>query len=196
MATREARSRKATVHPPMAFELTSDRKAILDELLPRYPTKQALTIPLLHICQEQNGYINEDVIAFVAKTLSLSTADVQGVVTFYTLFMQKKVGRNVIWVCRTLSCELAGAREITHCLEKKLGVHCGETTKDGEFTLLKAECLAACGQAPMIQLNDRFYENLTPDQLDAIIDDAKKRRDDKVKAAFSPVGVNANPGAK
>lgn len=180
----------------MAFELTPDRKAILDELLPRYPTKQALTIPLLHLCQEQNGYITEDVVAYVARTLGLSTADVQGVVTFYTLFMQKKVGRNVIWVCRTLSCELAGAREITHHLEKKLGVHCGETTRDGEFTLLKAECLAACGQAPMIQLNDRFHENLTPEKLDAILDDARKRRDDKVKAAFSPVGVNANPGAR
>lgn len=180
----------------MAFELTSDRKAILDELLPRYPTKQALTIPLLHICQEQNGHIDEGVIAYVAKTLGVSTADVQSVVTFYTLFMQKKVGRNVIWVCRTLSCELMGAREITHSLEKKLGVHCGETTKDGEFTLLKAECLAACGQGPMMQLNDRYYENLTPESLDAIIDDARKRRDDKVKAAFSPVGINANPGSR
>ncbi|MFO0646722.1 MAG: NAD(P)H-dependent oxidoreductase subunit E [Polyangiales bacterium] len=180
----------------MAFELTPDRKAILDELLPRYPTKQALTIPLLHICQEQNGHISEDVIAYVAKTLGLSTADVQGVVTFYTLFMQKKVGRNVIWVCRTLSCELGGAREITHCLEKKLGIHCGETTKDGEFTLLKAECLAACAGAPMIQLNDRYYEDLTPEKLDAILDEARKRRDDKVKGAFSPVGINANPGGR
>jgi NADH-quinone oxidoreductase subunit E len=180
----------------MAFELTPDRKAILDELLPRYPTKQALTIPLLHLCQEQNGYINDDVIAYTAKTLSLSTAEVQGVVTFYTLFMQKKVGRNVIWVCRTLSCELMGAREITECLEKKLGVHCGETTRDGEFTLLKAECLAACGQGPMIQLNDQYHENLTPEKLDAILDDARKRRDDKVKAAFSPVGINANPRSR
>jgi NADH-quinone oxidoreductase subunit E len=110
--------------------------------------------------------------------------------------MQKKVGRNVIWVCRTLSCELAGAREITHCLEKKLGVHCGETTTDGEFTLLKAECLAACASGPMIQLNDRYYENLTPEKLDEIIDEARKRRDDKVKGAFSPVGILANPGSK
>lgn len=180
----------------MAFELTPDRKAILDELLPRYPTKQALTIPLLHLCQEQNGHVTEDVIAYVARTLSLSTADVQGVVTFYTLFMQKKVGRNVIWVCRTLSCELMGGREITECLEKKLGIHSGETTQDGEFTLLKAECLAACGGAPMMQLNDRFHEDLTPEKLDAILDDARKRRDDKVKISFSPVGIHANPGSR
>ncbi len=135
-------------------------------------------------------------IAYVAKTLGISTADVQGVVTFYTLFMQQKVGRNVIWVCRTLSCELAGAAEITHCLEKKLKIHSGETTPDGEFTLLKAECLAACGSAPMIQLNDRYHVNLTPEKLDAIIDEARKRRDDRVKGAFSPVGILANPGSK
>ena len=175
----------------MAFELTPDRKAILDELLPRYPTKQALTIPLLHICQEQNGHINEDVIAFVAKTLGISTADVQGVVTFYTLFMQKKVGRNVIWVCRTLSCELAGAREITHCLEKKLGVHCGETTTDGEFTLLEAECLAACGGGPMIQLNDEYFEHLTPEKLDAILEGARRKKDGRCAVTFSPIGIRA-----
>ena len=106
----------------MAFELTPERLSLFEELLPRYPTRQALTIPLLHLCQEQNGYITPEVVAYVAKRLGLTTADVQGVVTFYTLFQQKPTGRNVIWVCRTLSCELAGAREITKSLEKKLGV--------------------------------------------------------------------------
>ena len=97
----------------MAFELTPERLAIFEELLPKYPTKQALTIPLLHICQEQLGHISTEVIEYVAKKLALSTADVKGVVTFYTLFQQKPVGRNVVWVCRTLSCELMGARSIT-----------------------------------------------------------------------------------
>ncbi len=178
----------------MAFELNPARLAIFQELLPRYPTKQALTIPLLHLCQEQLGHISPEVVDYVAKTLGLATSEVQGVVTFYTMFMQKKVGRNVVWVCRTLSCELAGAAEITDCLEKKLGCHVGETTKDGEFTLLKAECLAACGQGPMIQLNDKFFENLTPETLDAILEDARKRRDEKVAISFSPIGINSNPG--
>lgn len=173
----------------MAFELTAERQAIFLELLPKYPTKKALTIPLLHICQEQLGYVSDEVIEYVAKQLALSTADVKGVVTFYTLFQQKPVGRNVVWVCRTLSCELMGAREITEALEHKLGCHLGETSKDGEFTLLGAECLAACGGGPMLQLNDEYYENLTPEKLDAIIDAARKKKDARCGATFSPIGI-------
>ena len=175
----------------MAFELSSDRKAILDELLPRYPTKQALTIPLLHLCQEQHGWISPEIVAFVAKALGLSTADVQGVVTFYTLFQQKPTGRNVLWVCRTLSCELMGGRHITHHLEEKLGIHVGETTPDGEFTLLNAECLAACGQGPMMQLNDEYHENLTPERVDQLLADARRKRDAQCKATHGPVGIRS-----
>jgi NADH-quinone oxidoreductase subunit E len=175
----------------MAFELTPERLAIFEELLPKYPTKQALTIPLLHICQEQQGHITDEVIGYVAKTLSLSTADVKGVVTFYTLFQQKPVGRNVVWVCRTLSCELMGARDITRALEEKLDCHVGETTKDGEFTLLEAECLAACGGGPMIQLNDEYFENLTPEKLDAILEGARRKKDGRCAVTFSPIGIRA-----
>lgn len=179
----------------MAFELTPERAAILEDLVPRYPTRKALTIPLLHLCQEQEGWVSPAVLDFVARTVGSSTAHVQAVTTFYTMFMQNKVGRNVVWVCRTLSCELAGAADLQKALEKKLGCHAGETTKDGEFTLLKAECLAACGGGPMIQLNDEYHENLTPEKLDALIEGARKRtREGKV--AFSPVGVAAHPEAK
>ena len=175
----------------MAFELTPERLAIFEELLPKYPTKRALTIPLLHICQEQLGHISAEVIEYVAKMLALSTADVKGVVTFYTLFQQKPVGRNVVWVCRTLSCELMGARDITQALEKKLGCHVGETTKDGEFTLFEAECLAACGGGPMLQLNDEYFEDLTPEKLDAIIDGARRKQDGRCAVTFSPIGIRA-----
>ena len=175
----------------MAFELTPERLAIFEELLPKYPTKQALTIPLLHICQEQQGHITDEVIGYVAKTLSLSTADVKGVVTFYTLFQQKPTGRNVVWVCRTLSCELMGARSIQHHLEEKLGVHAGETTEDGEFTLLTAECLAACGQGPMLQLNDEYHENLTPERVDQILVEARRNKDARCKATHGPVGIRS-----
>lgn len=175
----------------MAFELTPERLAIFEELLPKYPTKQALTIPLLHICQEQLGHISTEVIEYVAKKLSLSTADVKGVVTFYTLFQQKPVGRNVVWVCRTLSCELMGAADITHALEQKLGCHVGETTADGEFTLLEAECLAACGGGPMLQLNDEYFENLAPEKLDAILDAARRKKSAGCAVTFSPIGIRA-----
>jgi NADH-quinone oxidoreductase subunit E len=172
----------------MAFELSPERKAVFDDLQPRYPTKKALTIPLLHLCQEQEGFVSPEVIEYVARTLDLSTAHVQGVVTFYTLYMQNKVGKHCIWVCRTLSCDLMGADKLQHHLEKKLGIHAGETTKDGEFTLLKAECLAACGQAPMIQLDDEYFENLTNEKVDAILADVKKRQSHG-KISFSPTSV-------
>ena len=172
----------------MAFELSPERKAIFEELRPKYPTSKALTLPLLHLCQEQDGWCSPDVIEYVARALDVSTAHVQGVVTIYTIYMQKQVGKHVIWVCRTLSCELTGATDIQHHLEKKLGCHAGETTKDGEFTLLKGECFAACGQGPMIQLDDEYYENLTPEKVDQILDEVRKR---PVHGTinFSPVSV-------
>jgi NADH-quinone oxidoreductase subunit E len=172
----------------MAFELTPERRAIFQDLLARYPTKKALTLPLLHLSQEQEGWCSPDVIDFVARTLEVSTAHVQGVVTFYTLYQQKKVGKHVVWVCRTLSCDLMGGADIQHYLEEKLGIHVGETTPDGEFTLLKAECLAACGQAPMVQLDDYYVENLTPQSCDAMLEEAR-RRPMPGAIAFSPVST-------
>lgn len=155
----------------MAFALTPDREKKVDELLARYPTTRAALIPVLHLCQRQHGWISPDVIRYVADRLGLSTAAVKGVVTFYTMLFDKPVGKNVVWVCRTLSCDLRGAKTIQEHLEHRLGCHAGETSKDGKFTLLKAECLAACGQAPMIQVNDDYYENLTIEELDRIIDE-------------------------
>jgi NADH-quinone oxidoreductase subunit E len=159
----------------MAFVLSAERRSILESLRPRYPNAKALTIPLLHLCQEQEGWCSPEVVDFVASELGVSGAHVQGVVTFYTMFLKEKPGKRVLWVCRTLSCELCGAKEIQHHIEQKLGIHAGQTTPDGEFTLLKAECLAACGQGPMVQLDDEFYENLTADSVDRLIDDARKR---------------------
>jgi NADH-quinone oxidoreductase subunit E len=157
----------------MAFVLSSERKAILDSLRPRYPNAKSLTIPLLHLCQEQEGWCSPEVIDFVAKELAVTGAHVQGVVTFYTMFLKEKPGKRVLWVCRTLSCELCGAKELQEHIEQRLGIHAGQTTADGEFTLLKAECLAACGQGPMIQLDDDFYENLTNESVDRVIDKAR-----------------------
>ncbi|MCB9602933.1 MAG: NADH-quinone oxidoreductase subunit NuoE [Sandaracinus sp.] len=154
----------------MAFALTPERDREVDELLTHYPNKRAALIPVLWICQRQNGWVSPDVIDFVAQRLELSTAIVKGVVTFYTMFFQHPVGTHVIWVCRTLSCDLRGGKAIQEHLEEKLGCHAGGTSKDGKFTLLKAECLAACGQAPMVQINDDYHENLTLEKLDQILD--------------------------
>ena len=155
----------------MAFTLTPELEKLVDDLLTRYPTKQAGCIPLLHLCQRQVGWITPEVIDFVAKRLEMSTSEVKGVVTFYTMFHQKSVAPNVIWVCRTLACEIRGGRLLQKHLEKRLGCKLGGTSKDGQFTLLAAECLAACGQGPVIQINDRYYENLTIEKLDKILDE-------------------------
>ncbi len=154
----------------MTFALTPEREKRFEEILARYPLKQPACIPVLHLCQEQNGWVSEEVMQFVATRLGLSAAHVQGVVTFYTLFNTKPVGKHQVWVCRTLSCALRGADEVlAHC-EKRLGVHAGETTKDGKVTLRTAECLAACGNGPMMQVDRDYHENLSLSQVDAILD--------------------------
>jgi NADH-quinone oxidoreductase subunit E len=155
----------------MAFTLTPEREEAAQQLIKRYPVPRAACIPILHLCQQQHGWCAPEVIAFVAAKLGMTTSQVQGVVTFYTGFHQEPVAPNVVWVCRTLSCDLRGGKIVQEHLEKKFGCHSGETSKDGKFTLKKAECLAACGQAPMIQINEEFYENLTLAELDRIIAD-------------------------
>lgn len=152
------------------FALTSEREKHVEEILARYPNPKAACIPVLHVCQEQNGWISEEVMQFVADRLSLSTAHVKGVVTFYTLFNREPVGKHQVWVCRTLSCALRGSDEILHHCEKRLGIHPGQTTKDGKVTLRTAECLASCGTAPMMQVDKDYYENLTTAEVDRILD--------------------------
>jgi NADH-quinone oxidoreductase subunit E len=159
----------------MGFALTPEREKKVTELLTRYPEARAAMLPVLWLCQEQHGHISDEVIDFVAHRLDVSTAAVKGVVTFYTMFFDHPVGKNVIWVCRTIACDVRGGKAICEHLESKLDVHTGQTTKDGLFTLLKAECLAACGQAPMVQINDTFHEHLDTEKLDRIIDDLRAR---------------------
>jgi NADH-quinone oxidoreductase subunit E len=154
----------------MPFALTPERERELAEILTRYPTKMAACIPALHLCQEQTGHIDDDIVMWVATRLDLPPAHVKGVVTFYTLFNQHKVGKHQLWVCRTLPCALRGAGDLlAHC-EKKLGIKPGETTADGKITLRTAECLASCGTAPMIQVDKEYHENLSVADVDKILD--------------------------
>jgi NADH-quinone oxidoreductase subunit E len=155
----------------MAFALNAEQNQKLEQILSRYPNKMAACIPVLHLCQEANAsWVSEEVIEFVAKRLDLPTAHVKGVVTFYTLFNQHPVGKHQVWVCRTLSCALRGSDKILEHCEKRLGCHVGETSKDGKVTLRTAECLASCGSAPMMQVDKTYYENLTIEQVDRILD--------------------------
>jgi NADH-quinone oxidoreductase subunit E len=154
----------------MPFEPTPERAKLIDEIITRYPSLQPACIPVLHVCQEQEGWCSPDVVEWVARRLELPTSHVTGVVTFYTLFNQKPVGRHQVWVCRTLPCALRGGEGILQHCEKRLGIHQGETTKDGAITLRSAECLASCGTAPMMQVDKDYYENLTAERVDEILE--------------------------
>jgi NADH-quinone oxidoreductase subunit E len=177
----------------MAFSLSPEREHQVDEILTRYPERRAALLPVLWLCQRQHGWISPDVVDYVAKRLDLSTATIKGVVTFYTMFFDEPVGENVVWVCRTLSCDLRGGKAIQDRLEQKLGCTAGHTSSDGKFTLLKAECLAACGQAPMVQINDYYYENLDVETLDRIIDAHAAKGGEAAAAEFSTFASFGRP---
>ncbi len=154
----------------MAFSLTSEQSAELEQIVARYPIRQAACIPVLHLCQKANGnWISEDVILFVAEKLNLSPSHVSGVVSFYSLLNEEPPGKHQIWVCRTLSCALRGSEAILKHCEDRLGIKSGETTPDGNVTLRTAECLASCGSAPMLQIDEKYHENLTVERLDALL---------------------------
>ena len=156
---------------PIAFDAAD--QARIQEMLSRYPSDQreSAIMPALWLAQERFGFISQDAVDLVARSLDVDAPEVAGVATFYTMYHLEPVGRHVIQVCCTLSCSIMGAEKLVRRLEQKLGIHVGETTKDGRFTLKKVECLAACGYAPMLQVNEqKFLENLTESDVDKIVD--------------------------
>ncbi len=141
----------------------------VEELRKRYPTSQALTLPVLWIAQEQFGHISEETMKYVAGLLDVPFGHVLGVVSFYTMFHREHRGKHHIEVCTNVSCMLRGAGQIVNHLEKKLGVRMGETTADKKWTLSEVECMGSCGTAPMFAVGEEYYENLTPDKVDEIL---------------------------
>jgi len=155
---------------PSAPAFSSDQLAEVRRLQGLYPDKRGALLPVLHLAQEAFGYISLEVEEYVGGLFDLSPAHVHEVVTFYTLYFQAPRGRHVVSVCHNLSCHLLGAKGIVEHLERKLGVQAGETTADGRVTLLTVECLCACEGAPMMQVDDRYELNLTPEKVDGIVD--------------------------
>lgn len=153
----------------MALEFSQETLKKFTEIVGRYPKKEAAMIPVLYLAQQEFGYLSPEAIEYVAKMMELSPARVYGVVTFYTMLNMKPIGRHHIQVCRTLPCALKGAEKITALIRTKLGIRLGETTKDGKFTLSEVECLASCGTAPMMQINDDYHENLTEERVVEIL---------------------------
>lgn len=145
----------------------------VEELKRRYPTTQALTLPVLWMVQEQEGYVSEASMQEVAELLNVTFAHVFGVVTFYTMFQQKPTGRHHIEVCTNVSCMLRGSEKIKAHLEHRLGVKCGQTTADNKVTLSETECMGACGYAPMLAIGEDYHENLTPEKVDRLLEGLK-----------------------
>ncbi len=157
----------------MALEFSPETWRRFEELVGRYPKKEAALIPVLSMAQKEFGYLSLEAMEYVAKIMELPAARVYSVVSFYTMLNMKPVGKYHIQVCRTLPCALMGAERMTARLKKKLGIQVGETTSDGNFTLTEVECLASCGTGPMMQVNEDYYENLTEAKVDDVLESLK-----------------------
>lgn len=150
--------------------IDQDIKNKMDKLREHLPTEQSLLLPLLHAMQAKEGWISTEAMKEAAAYLNLQPARVQEVVSFYTMYNRKPVGKKHVQVCTNVACFLRGADKLVEGLERRLGIHCGQTTKDGKYTLTEVECLAACGTAPVMQVNDDYYENLDATTVNQIMD--------------------------
>jgi NADH-quinone oxidoreductase E subunit len=157
----------------MAATFSEAAKKKLDAVIARYPNPMAATLPALHIAQAELGPLTEGVQRAVAEYLKVPIAHVYGVVTFYTMFHQKPVGRNVLLVCTNISCMLHGAYDILEHIGRRLNIKPGETTPDGTFTLIEEECLAACANAPMMICGPAYYLDLTIEKVDRVLDELR-----------------------
>jgi NADH-quinone oxidoreductase subunit E len=134
----------------------------IDEVIPHYPVKRSAALPLLHLVQEDVGYISNEAIEWIAQKLELQPINVYELVTFYPMFRQKPIGRRHIKVCRTLSCALMGGYKTCETFEREFGTHRGEVSPDGEVTIEFVECLASCGTAPVVMVDDDLHEKVDP----------------------------------
>ncbi|HEX8043100.1 NADH-quinone oxidoreductase subunit NuoE [Candidatus Deferrimicrobium sp.] len=154
----------------MSVAFSENGRAEFERLLTRYPDKEAVILPTLYLAQREFGHVSDEAIVYVAGLLGVSPAQIEGVATFYTMYNRKPVGKYHVQICRNISCSLLGAEHLIEHVAGKLGVKPGGTTPDGKFTLSLAECLGSCGTAPVMQVNDDYYENLTEASIDAILD--------------------------
>ncbi len=161
----------APTFTPDQLVWTSEEQALVDRFKAQYPTTQAAVMKTLWLAQEKFGWLAPEVLGLVADTLALPRAHVYGVATFYTQYYKHDLGTHVLDVCTCFTCQVCGGYDMLHHLEKKLGIHAGETTPDGLFHVREAECLGACGSAPMLQVTNKEYvHNLTKEKIDALID--------------------------
>jgi NADH-quinone oxidoreductase E subunit len=172
------KSERARLDEGQPFEFTRERRAILDDMLTKYPPdqKRSAVLGALYLVQEQEGYLTANGMRHVAGILDMTAAEVEDVATYYVMFFKERVGKYVFQVCRTLSCALGGAERVTEALSDKLGIKVGQTDPSGMFTLLEFECLGACDRAPVVMVNnDWWHEKATPESCGKLVEDLKTR---------------------
>jgi NADH-quinone oxidoreductase subunit E len=161
---------QAASGPPDTVRFSAEQLQEVHRLQGLYPSRRGALLPVLHMAQETFGHISLEVEEYVAQLFELSPAHVHEVVTFYTMYFQHPKGRHVVAVCHNLSCHLAGAPKVLAHLKETLGIDVGETTDDGRVTLLSVECLCACEHAPMMQVDEAYQLDLTPEKIDRIVE--------------------------
>jgi NADH-quinone oxidoreductase E subunit len=168
--------------------LSDERLKIADEVIGRFPRRKSALIPLLHLAQEQDGYVTQDAMVHIAEILDLAPAEVYGTASFYEMFKFHPIGKYCINICTNISCQLVGAWSLLHHAEERLGIKAGSTTGDGLFTIEDVECIAACTEAPAVQVNYRYRYRVTPESFDALIAELE---DGKLTGEFPPHGTLA-----
>jgi len=155
--------------------LNEESVKAMREVAARYPHRKSAILPCLTIAYRQVGNLFDDIYGEISETIGVSKNEVASAASFYTMFPKHKVGKYLIQVCINISCSLMGAESLKEHLLKKLNVEEGEITEDGLFTVVGVECLGSCTTAPMMQINQTYYENLTPDKVDTILEDLRKK---------------------
>lgn len=151
------------------------KQQVREKYLPRYETKLGALLPTLHLVQHEHGWLPKQALMEIAEFLELTPAQVLDTASFYEEYWLKPKGKHVVAVCRSIACEVCDHKSITDACRKKLGIEVGETTDDDQFTLIELECLGSCGSAPVALIDETLHENLTPDQISRLIDEAKHK---------------------
>jgi NADH-quinone oxidoreductase E subunit len=150
--------------------ISEQAKQRMRDIAARYPAARSAVMPALYIAQQEEGYITNEALQAVAETIGLTLDDVKSIATFYTMYYQQPPGKKVIKVCTSIACYLRNCDALVSHFEQRLGMKRGETTADGNYTLQTVECLASCGTAPVLQVNDEFVENVTLEKADDLVD--------------------------
>ena len=170
--------------------ISEQTKQRMHTLASRYPVARSAVMPALHLAQQEEGYITAAGLQAVAEAVGLTVDAVESVATFYTMYYQHPQGKQVIQVCTSISCYLRNCDALVEHLEKRLGIKRGETTPDGNFTLMTAECLASCGTAPVLQVNGEFVENVTLERADALLNELNRHIGTNGQVGETNVGTN------